>query len=810
MDTTRPTLRPAAAHRHRRAWQVFSFSWALACGAPVQEVPVDALDQGKDSFALTAGYCGDIITQPELGETCDDGARDTSHCDRDCTIAHCGDSYHNAAAGEQCDTGWRANTATCDTDCTLSVCGDRFVNQAAGEQCDEGSQSTTTCNANCRRPACGDGFVNAATEQCDDYGRGTFWCDPDCSLPVCGDRHLNLEAGELCDSGGPDCETCGYSIYVYASAMWTRQDSTYATILFWRSVGADSCTGWVDRQGFPREIVPISGAAGQYVTTQITETRTYGIVCTKRSTQEQRTATVTITRAESESFDPPRVKVFAVPSTTGQRTLYWMSSNVLAAQCSLFSDRDSSIGPWFPASVVQPMFGAIAADGGYAAANQSSNNVTGRVVAAPLDGVTQYAVRCQGVGRFLNRHAVRQAAVEPSLAAYYPFSEGIGNTTGDASYSWKPGTLRNTSWTTGASGNGLAFNNASSVEIPLNNNEQLTVSAWFYRTAKDTTAGTADSLVSAFRWNSDPALREGYELRFQAVKPDLLQFFAATKDPATGVTFNGVATVALAPDHLNKWFHVVGTYDRASGRQVLFVNGVASSTILHPAGNIIKSLSNRREMTIGYGRANDAYFSGIIDEVRIYNRPWTATEVSAEFCRAGTTAICSTRGAECGSLPNVCGQTMNCGNCSGTGEICGALTPNVCNCVPESDSTFCARQEKSCESFAGTDNCGNPRTVNCGVCSETCFQNQCYFRGAICPPGYSPTGYTSTAPNTCVGWSFNCSTTRCTTSSHSRSSARIEECGFLTTDDQHGQPLGWYCYPHICYATVSEIGCKAN
>src|SRR4051794_23449638 len=38
------------------------------------------------------------------------------------------------------------------------------------------------------------------------------------------------------------------------------------------------------------------------------------------------------------------------------------------------------------------------------------------------------------------------------------------------------------------------------------------------------------------------------------------------------------------------------------------------------------------------------------------------------------------------------------------------------NCVPETDAQFCAHRGKSCR-FTGADNCGKPRTAECGTCT---------------------------------------------------------------------------------------------
>src|SRR5439155_16638684 len=49
------------------------------------------------------------------------------------------------------------------------------------------------------------------------------------------------------------------------------------------------------------------------------------------------------------------------------------------------------------------------------------------------------------------------------------------------------------------------------------------------------------------------------------------------------------------------------------------------------------------------------------------------------------------------------------------------------SCVPESDAAFCSRLHASCDPLANSDNCGKPRSVDCGVCggSDVCVANAC-------------------------------------------------------------------------------------
>lgn len=90
-------------------------------------------------------------------------------------------------------------------------------------------------------------------------------------------------------------------------------------------------------------------------------------------------------------------------------------------------------------------------------------------------------------------------------------------------------------------------------------------------------------------------------------------------------------------------------------------------------------------------------------------------------CTAETDlSLCSRLGLECDSAAATdnCGlpRVIACGGCNQP-ESCGALAANHCDCAPESDSDFCARQGKDCDLFAGADNCGTVRTAACGSCT---------------------------------------------------------------------------------------------
>ena len=108
-------------------------------------------------------------------------------------------------------------------------------------------------------------------------------------------------------------------------------------------------------------------------------------------------------------------------------------------------------------------------------------------------------------------------------------------------------------------------------------------------------------------------------------------------------------------------------------------------------------------------------------------------EYVCECAGEDDSTLCDLAGATCGNITveDRCGlgRTINCDTC-GPNENCAE---NVCECIPESDQSLCARGANGAPAQCGdvtvTDNCGDDRTVNCGMCAPengTCTaENTC-------------------------------------------------------------------------------------
>lgn len=199
------------------------------------------------------------------------------------------------------------------------------------------------------------------------------------------------------------------------------------------------------------------------------------------------------------------------------------------------------------------------------------------------------------------------------LVAAYGMNDGAGVSVADASGKGNDGTGRDTSWTAGKYGQGLAFNGSSSwVTVPdsatLRLETGMTLSAW----VKPENLSGWRTVVMKELTQSEGA---SYAL------------YASNGEGPSGwlETSNGVGTVGGSPLPIGTWSHVAVTYDGAVAR--LYVNGApaAESPVLGPLTDDGGSLR------IGGNDVWGEFFQGTIDEVRVYNLEQTPEQIQADM-----------------------------------------------------------------------------------------------------------------------------------------------------------------------------------
>ena len=199
----------------------------------------------------------------------------------------------------------------------------------------------------------------------------------------------------------------------------------------------------------------------------------------------------------------------------------------------------------------------------------------------------------------------------PGLVAAYGFEEGSGTTVTDLSGNHNTGTLNGATRTTaGHSGSALVFDGSTSrVDIPdsssLDLTSAMTLEAWVYPT-------------SLGNW------------RDLIYKVNDLYYLSGSSDqgagvPAVGGTFSSANLYASSTLALNTWSHLAATYDGSTMR--LFVNGgqVASRSQTGPIQ------TSTGPLTLGGDPIYGQNWAGRIDEVRVYSRALSASEIQTDM-----------------------------------------------------------------------------------------------------------------------------------------------------------------------------------
>ena len=117
---------------------------------------------------------------------------------------------------------------------------------------------------------------------------------------------------------------------------------------------------------------------------------------------------------------------------------------------------------------------------------------------------------------------------------------------------------------------------------------------------------------------------------------------------------SGNSASVSAPLVYNQWWHVAGTLDGASGKLSLYTNGTLAAqitTTVRPFGNLIPQDSPG----IGIGNVNDGFnnfpFCGDIDEISLYNRALSASEIQAIYNADGA-GKCTVPPSGCAPVPS--------------------------------------------------------------------------------------------------------------------------------------------------------------
>jgi hypothetical protein len=200
-----------------------------------------------------------------------------------------------------------------------------------------------------------------------------------------------------------------------------------------------------------------------------------------------------------------------------------------------------------------------------------------------------------------------------SLVAAWGFEEGAGGTIADASGTGNNGTISGATWTTaGKYGGALSFDGVNDLvtvadSASLDLTTAYTLEAWVRPTStsdwrnvllKETPSTLAYGLYAS-----------GYPNR-----------------PSSWLTINDsfVALDGTAPLPVNAWTHLATTYDGTTLR--LYVDGTQVSSTQAPGAAPVSGSPFR----IGGNTIWSEWYAGLVDDVRLYKRVLTGSEIVAD------------------------------------------------------------------------------------------------------------------------------------------------------------------------------------
>jgi hypothetical protein len=188
---------------------------------------------------------------------------------------------------------------------------------------------------------------------------------------------------------------------------------------------------------------------------------------------------------------------------------------------------------------------------------------------------------------------------DEGLVAHWALDDGSGGTATDSAGTNNGTVHGNPIWTTGRVDGALNLDGAGD-----------------YVTASSVGALTGSS-VTASAWVRVTGLTGVWNpvLTQHDVSADGYYFYIYNDKPAFSVMDGGIDALATSPETIawNEWHHLAGTNDGSTIR--LYVDGIAKASA--PSTGLT---GVDYGIYIGHDYASAAYFSGVIDDVRIYNR----------------------------------------------------------------------------------------------------------------------------------------------------------------------------------------------
>jgi len=216
---------------------------------------------------------------------------------------------------------------------------------------------------------------------------------------------------------------------------------------------------------------------------------------------------------------------------------------------------------------------------------------------------------------------------QSELVMHLAFDEGTGDVAHDGGTGGNDGLLLDgASWGAGKCGSAVSLEgNEDSVEIPsspqLNLGDEYTVSYWVW----------FDSWDPGWQSTSGAAVLTKHEIYDDA---NGWMFWIRNSDPARlefiSYSIEGAVVSTQKPIETGRWYHVAVTGSKTGGEVTLYLDGAEENSV--PFWSIV---ANTHPVVLGRELGmTGRQFDGRVDELRIYSRALSPSELSALYSGA--------------------------------------------------------------------------------------------------------------------------------------------------------------------------------
>ena len=226
----------------------------------------------------------------------------------------------------------------------------------------------------------------------------------------------------------------------------------------------------------------------------------------------------------------------------------------------------------------------------------------------------------------------------PNLVAGWRMDENAGIITKDVSGNGNTGTISGATWVKTGGTKALSFDGiASYVKFGdildttfTGANKKFSMSAWI----KPASIMTSNMIISKTADGGLIVPENQRQLFFRLTTDSKLNFvwYGSLILPTSNKSIIGTTQIT----NTNKWYHVVATYDgtlAVDSRVSLYVDGIQESISVSGSGSPTSIPDGTAQMGVGamVNTAGDlarSFFNGLIDEVRVYSKALTTTEIT--------------------------------------------------------------------------------------------------------------------------------------------------------------------------------------